>query len=296
MFEPNLKSLLPLTLVLCALASLGFVSQQPRNSRVILTEPPPPYDQKLAYGSDPLEFGELRLPKGDKFKPPYPVAVVIHGGCWLAEYGLGYMGHLSADLANAGVATWNLEYRRVGNAGGAWPGTFEDVARGIDHLRTLAKSYPLDLQRVVAIGHSAGGHLALLAGARKPGAATPPLALRGVVSLAGITDLRHTGTACDAEVAKLMNGSAQENARLYDLASPLTRLPLRVRQVIVQGDSDRIIPTAMATEYVERAKQKGDDARLLLIEKAGHFELVDPQAAAWAQVKEAVLGLVQTGK
>ncbi|MBI3426748.1 MAG: alpha/beta hydrolase [Acidobacteria bacterium] len=296
MLKLNRTSLLPLTLVLCAVTVLGFVSQQPRNSRAILTEPPPPYDKKLAYGSDPLQFGELRLPKGDKFKPPYPVAVVIHGGCWLAEYGLGYMGHLSADLAHAGIATWNLEYRRIGDKEGAWPNTFADVAQGVDYVRTLAQTYPLDLQRVVALGHSAGGHLALLAGARQRGAATPPLSLRGVVTLAGITDLRRTGTACDAEVPKLMHGSAQENAHLYDLASPLTRLPLHLRQVIVQGDSDRIIPTAMATEYVERAKQKGDDVRLLLIEKAGHFELVDPQAAAWAQVKETVLGLVQPGK
>jgi acetyl esterase/lipase len=276
--------------------SLLVTARQGRNSRAILTEPPPSYDQKIAYGSDPLQFGELRLPKGDKFKNPYPVAVVIHGGCWLAEYGLGYMGQLSADLANAGIATWNLEYRRVGDKGGAWPGTFSDVAMGVDYVRTLAQTYPLDAQHVVALGHSAGGHLALLVGARQRGAATPPLPLRGVVALAGITDLRRTGTACDAEVPKLMRGSAEENASLYDLASPLVRLPLRVRQVIVQGDSDRIIPTAMATEYIERAKQKGDDARLLLIEKAGHFELVDPQAAAWGQVKEAVLELVQTGK
>ena len=299
MYNLNLKPLLPLTLALCVLASLGFVYQaapQSRNSRAVLSEAPPPYDQKIAYGSDSLQFGELRLPKGDKFKKPYPVVVVIHGGCWLAEYGLGYMGQLSADLAAAGVATWNLEYRRVGDKGGAWPGTFADVAQGVDYVRTLAQTYPLDVQHVVALGHSAGGHLALLVGARQRGAATPPLPLRGVVALAGITDLRRTGTACDAEIPKLMRGSAEENANLYDLASPLMRLPLRVRQVIVQGDSDRIIPTAMATEYVERAKQKGDDARLILLEKAGHFELVDPQAAAWGQVKEAVLGLTQTGK
>jgi acetyl esterase/lipase len=283
-------------LVLCALVPFGFVSPaapQTRNSRAILTETPPPVDQKIAYGSDPLQFGELRLPKGEQFKRPYPVAVIIHGGCWLAEYGLGYMGHLSADLAAAGVATWNLEYRRVGNAGGAWPGTFEDVARGIDHLRMLAKNQPLDLQRVVAVGHSAGGHLALLAGARRQG---NPLSLRGVVALAGITDLRRTGTACDVEVGKLMNGGAQEQAALYDLASPLARLPLRVKQVIVQGDSDRIIPTVMATEYVERARQKGDDVQLLLIEKAGHFELVDPRAPAWGNVKKAVLELLSPGK
>lgn len=292
MYKINQKILLLLTLVLCALGAAGFVCQQPRNSRAILTEPPRPYDQKLAYGSDPLQFGELRLPKGDKFPKPYPVAVVIHGGCWLAEYGLGYMSHLSADLAQEGVATWNLEYRRIGNPGGAWPGTFEDVARGIDHLRVLAKSYPLDLQRVVALGHSAGGQLALLAGARPRSRQSAVLPMRAVVSLAGITDLRRTGTACDVEVAKLMHGVALAQAAAYDQASPLTRLPLRLRQVIVQGASDRIIPTAMATEYVEQARQKGDDARLLLIEKAGHFELVDPQAAAWGQVKAAVLELV----
>jgi acetyl esterase/lipase len=282
-----------LTLVLLLVLRPAALPLQVRNSRAILSEPPPSADHKLAYGSDPLQFGELRIPKGAQFKRPYPVAVVIHGGCWLAEYGLGYMGHLSADLAAAGIATWNLEYRRIGNTGGAWPGTFEDVARGVDHLRTLAKTYPLDLQRVIAIGHSAGGHLALLVGARRQG---EPLSLHGVVALAGITDLRRTGTACDVEVGKLMNGAAQEQAAAYDAASPIARLPLRVKQVIVQGDSDRIIPAAMATSYVERAQEKGDDVQFLLLEKAGHFEVVDPQAAAWTKVKEAVLGFVQTQK
>jgi len=301
MLKQNLTSLLFVFLVLCALAPLGLVHSswvrsadpQARNSRAILTETPPPPDQKIAYGSDPLQFGELRLPKGSQFKKPYPVAVIIHGGCWLAEYGLGYMGHLSADLAAAGVATWNLEYRRIGNVGGGWPGTYEDVTRGIDHLRLLAKSQPLDLQRVVAVGHSAGGHLALLVGARH---SKETLALRGVIALAGITDLRRTGTACDTEVGKLMNGTAPERAASYDEASPILRLPLRVKQVIVQGDSDRIIPTTMATSYVEQAKAKGDDVQLLLLEKAGHFEVVDPQAAAWAKVKSAILGLLQSAK
>ncbi len=304
MCHPLAKSLLPL-LLLCALLSgcLAYqASTQSRNSRAILSEAPPPYDQKIAYGSEPLQFGELRLPKGDKFKRPYPVAVVLHGGCWLAEYGLGYMGHLSADLAAAGVATWNLEYRRVGDAGGAWPGTFADVARGVDYVRTLAKSYPLDLKHVVAVGHSAGGHLALWVAAREKLPkdnllyAKEPLPLLGVVALAGITDLRRTGTACDVEVGKLMTGSAQEKAGLYDLASPLALLPLKLPQIIVQGDSDRIIPSAMATAYVDAAKQKGDAAKLVLIEKAGHFELVDPQAAAWVRVKQEVLTLLKLAK
>jgi pimeloyl-ACP methyl ester carboxylesterase len=120
------------------------------------------------------------------------------------------------------------------------------------------------------------------------------LPLLGIVALAGITDLRRTGTACDMEVGKLMNGSAQAQASLYDLASPLALLPLKVPQVIVQGDSDRIIPPVMATTYIDAAKQKGDVAKLVLIEKAGHFELVDPQAAAWVKVKEEILSLLNS--
>ena len=270
-------------LILIWLALFMSATQQPRNSRVILNETPPPADVKIAYGKDPNQFGELRLPKGDKFKKPYPVVVVLHGGCWMAEYGLGYMGHVSADLTAHGMATWNLEYRRVGNAGGGWPGTLEDVIAGIQHLSELAQKYPLDLQRVIVIGHSAGGHLALLAGAQRQRGVT----IRGVVSLAGITDLRRTGTACDANVTMLI----KDNTAAYDNASPLKLLPLGVKQIVVQGEDDKIIPKVMATSYATAAQAKGDDVRLVLIEKAGHFEVVDPQAVAWGIVREQILRL-----
>lgn len=294
------RTIVVLSLLLPACLALQ-PAQQPRNARVILTEPPPPFDQKIAYGSDPLQFGELRLPHDSGMKKPYPVAIIFHGGCWLAEYGLGYMGHLSADLAAAGVATWNVEYRRVGDPGGAWPGTFEDAGRAVDYVRTLAKSYPLDLKRVITVGHSAGGHLALWVAARhrlpknNPLYRKDALPLLGVVALAGITDLRRTGTACDVEVGKLMRGSADSEPAIYDLASPLSLLPLGVRQTIVQGDSDRIIPPVMATAYVDAARQKGDPARLAIIEKAGHFELVDPKSPAWTKVRQEVLSLLNTG-
>lgn len=279
----NLIALIPVKLVLCVFAALGLGRQLPRNSRAILTEVPPPADAKIAYGKDPNQFGELRLPKGDKFKKPYPVTVILHGGCWMAEYDLGYMGHVSADLTAHGFATWNLEYRRVGNAGGGWPGTLEDVIAGVEHLSKLAKEHALDLQRVVVIGHSAGGHLALLLGAQ-PQLGMP---LRGVVSLAGITDLRRTGTACDENVTMLL----KDNAGAYDKASPLKLLPLGVKQIVVQGAEDNIIPPAMAASYVTAAQAKGDDARLVLLEKVGHFELVDPQAAVWATLREQILRL-----
>jgi acetyl esterase/lipase len=244
---------------------------------------PPPADVKIAYGKDPNQFGELRMPKGNQVKLPYPVAVILHGGCWMAEYGLGYMGHVSADLTAHGFATWNLEYRRIGHAGGGWPGSLEDVRAGVQHLSKLAKEYALDLQRVVVIGHSAGGHLALLLSAQR----NAKVKICGVVSLAGITDLRHTGTACDANVPMLMNGQAER----YDEASPLKRLPLGIKQIIVQGQEDRIIPVGMATNYVTAAQAKGDHIKLTLLEKAGHFEVVDPQATAWKTVRDHILAL-----
>lgn len=280
----------------------GFLAYQAatqgRNSSVILTEPPRAYDHRIAYGNSPAQFGELRLPKGSSFKKPFPVAVIVHGGCWVSRFNLDYMGHLSADLAAAGIATWSLEYRRVGDDGGAWPGTFIDAGAGLDYLRTLAKTHDLDLRRVVVVGHSAGGHLALwLASRQKLSKESPlfvrdPLPLAGVVALAAITDLRRSGTACDANVGQLMRGTADKDAASYAQASPISLLPLGVRQTIIQGDSDRFIPTEMATTYVDAAKQKGDSVKLVLIERAGHFELVDPQAPAWVIVKQEILALL----
>src|SRR5438132_9320670 len=113
--------------------------------------------ERIAYGPDRFQFGDLRLPSGSG---PRPVAIVIHGGFWREKYDLEYIVPVCEALTAAGVVTWNLEYRRIGNAGGGWPGTFEDVAAGADHLHSLAHEFNLDLNRVIAIGHSAGGHLA----------------------------------------------------------------------------------------------------------------------------------------
>jgi acetyl esterase/lipase len=302
MYHHAKSILIVLSLLLVAAAIVKVASTQNQNSRNILTEPAPPADQRILYGKDESQFGDLRLPKGVGQRPPYPVAIIIHGGCWLSQYGLSYMGHLSADLSAAGIATWNIEYRRIGNAGGAWPGTFEDVAHAADHLRELAKKYQLDLKRVVAIGHSAGGHLALWLAARKnlpkesPLYSSDPLPLEGVISLAGITDLRKTGTACDKEVLNLMGGTPKEKAAIYNLGSPIELLPLKIKHSIVQGDADNIIPMVMATDYVEAAKKKGDDVKLVVIEKAGHFEIVDPKSFAWPMIKSEALALLQGKK
>jgi acetyl esterase/lipase len=299
MFNRNSGPLLISLLALAALALPGFVraiKTQSQNSRAILTRPAPAADQRIAYGKDESQFGELRLPKT---QGPHPVAIVIHGGCWLSQYGLSYMGHVSAALTEAGFATWNIEYRRVGNTGGGWPGTFEDAARATDYLREIAGKYSLDLNRVVAIGHSAGGHLALLLAARQrfPKSSSMysanSLPLAGIVSLAGITDLRKTGTACDGEVIQFTGGEAKEKATIYDQASPITLVPLGVKQKIIQGGADNIIPMVMATDYVEAAKKKNDQVELIALKDADHFQLVDPKSPAWAPVQEAVKSLVR---
>ena len=147
--------------------------------------PRPAADHRIAYGDGEFRFGELRLPIGDG---PFPVVVLIHGGCWLAEFDLDYMASTGAALVDNGVAVWTLEFRRIGNPGGGWPGTFEDVARGFDHLCNLAERFPLNLDRVVLAGHSAGGHLALWLAARhvlpkaSPLHAPDPLGVRGVLA------------------------------------------------------------------------------------------------------------------
>src|SRR5215475_4763096 len=298
MFTHISRSIIFVSLTLAVIAALAIVrARHWQSSRDILTRPVSPADHRISYGPNEFQFGELRLPKG---AGPHPVAIVIHGGCWMSQYGLSYMGHLSAALAEAGVATWSVEYRRVGNQGGGWPGTFEDVARAADHLRMIAKTYPLDLNRVIAVGHSAGGHLALWLAARKllpkdsPAYSHDPLPLRGVVSLAGVTDLRRNGTACDANVKQLMGGAAKDKATIYDQASPIELLPLGIPSAIVQGSIDPIIPLEMAKDYAEAAKKKGDDAKLVVIEKAGHFEVVDPKSFAWEAVRNEVLALLKT--
>lgn len=250
----------------------------------ILDLAPPPADARIAYGEAPQQFGDLRLPKG---AGPHPVAIVIHGGYWRSAYGLEHIGHLCAALTRAGVATWSLEYRRIGDPGGGWPATGEDVARGAEYLRTLAGRYPLDLTRVVAVGHSAGGQLALWL------AAQHRLPLRGVVSLAGVADLRRAwelGLSRGA-AAELLGGTPPQRPDRYRQASPVDLVPLGVPERLLHGTQDDVVPIEMSRRFQAAASSAGDDARLLEIPNAGHFDLIDPRTPSWAQVNAAVEAL-----
>lgn len=261
--------------------------------------PSPAGAQRIAYGSDPSQFGELRLPLG---KGPYPVVVVIHGGCWFSEYDLTHLESLNARLTSLGVATWSLEYRRIGNPGGGWPGTFIDVASGTDHLRKLARSYPLDLKRVIAIGHSAGGQLALWLAARgrlpndSPLYTKNPLRLTGVVSLAGITDLRRYRPNCGDAVTKLLGGSPEAVPDRYQQTSPRDMLPLRVEQRLIQGTLDKIVPAAFSKDYDVAARRSGDSVQLAILPNAGHFDVIAPQSSAWPSIESAVRSLLKLQK
>ena len=244
----------------------------------------PPADHRVSYGIDPFQFCDLRVP--DK-QGPHPVAVMVHGGFWRSIYGLKYLGHICAALTSVGIATWNIEYRRLGNPGGGWPGTFDDVSNAADYVGAVARDFNLDLNRTIAIGHSAGGHLALwLATRKKP--------LRGVVSLAGVVDLKRAWELrlCNTVVADLLGGSPDEVAERYQFASPIEHLPLGIPQKLFHGTADPSVPYEISERYVHAAQLTGDDAELITLENAGHFELVDHRTKEFALVRDAALSLI----
>jgi acetyl esterase/lipase len=255
-----------------------------RASSDILTDAPPPDpDARVAYGPDPLQFGDLRLPAG---AGPHPVAVVVHGGYWQAIHNLTHAGHLCVDLAAHGVATWNVEYRRLGDPGGGWPGTLDDVRRALAHLESLAGEHHLDLGRVLLLGHSAGGQLALLA------ASTSPLRLRAVVSLAGVVDLEllDANGADRGLVRRFLGGAPEERPKRWRDASPREQLPWSVRTLLLCGTEDVHWGPNEATAAA--AREAGGDVELVALPGAGHFELVDPAAAEWLVVRGRIVELL----
>ena len=265
-----------------------------------LTREAPPPTARIPYGEAPQQFGDLRLPSGDA-TGPYPVALVIHGGYWRARFDLGYFGAACGALAAAGIATWNIEYRRLGDSGGGWPGTFADVAAAADALRGLAARYPLDLSRVVTLGHSAGGQLALWLAARPrlpEGAALwrpDPLPIRAAIALAGVADLRRAWELrlSDNITETLLAGTPAQVPDRYASASPFELLPLGLPQRLFHGDRDTNVPFEISERYVERARSLGDDARLIPQAGAGHFEPVDPATAEWQAVQAELLSLAR---
>lgn len=279
--------------LVAALASPQLLAQEhfgPREVDALPASRPMLVD---AYGSDPLQVGELRLPAGEG---PFPVAIVIHGGCWTNGFATRVnTAPLASRLVEDGIATWNIEYRQVGDPGGGWPGTFMDWAAAADHLRALAKHEPLDLDRVVAIGHSAGAHAALWLAARHrlPSSSgirgESPLPLTAAVAIDGPGDLA-SFSKIDADicgkpvVAPLMGGSPDEVPERYAQGSPFELLPLGVPQYLVAVG---VLTPGDAAKYAEAA---GHDAvQVLTVEDSSHFDVIAPGHKAWEPVRELIV-------
>jgi acetyl esterase/lipase len=252
-------------------------------SEDVLHLPPPPADARLAYGSDPNQFGELRLPKT---KGPFPVVLNLHGGFWRSQYDLAHAGHSCAALTTQGFATWNVEYRRVGNGGG-WAGTMEDIMSAYRSVPQLARRYPLDARKILVLGHSAGGQLAFCLAAHEP-------AIRRVIALAGVLDLQRAyelHLSNDA-VVEFLGGTPQTVAEHYQDADPMRLAIPKARQMVMQGTVDDVVPPDFSRKYAERKKAAEENVTLIEIAKADHFDLIDPRSAAWPQVADSVTRLL----
>lgn len=274
-----------LAVILVALGAMP-ADAAPLGVDAYMAQPQVPPAARIAYGEAPAQVVELFLPKG---RGPFPVVVLLHGGCFLAEYeGLKQTSGIAADLAGRGYAVWNVEYRKLGEAGAGYPGTFLDVADAVDRIRTDAAKYRLDPKRVVVVGHSAGGHLALWAASRaklpksSPLWRADPLPIRGVVSLGGIGDLAtHAGVfsgACGPTLAQVAP------PKTYPETSPADLLPIGVPVTMIHGEFDHVMPPDTGEAYAAKVRAAGDKAAAVEIKGVGHFEPVMPTTDAWKTV------------
>lgn len=263
----------------------------------LLQRPRPTPTLRVPYGPGPLQFAELWLPEG---KGPHPVVLSVHGGCWETDTAQAdIMGWLAEDLRRRGYAVWNLEYRGVDRPGGGYPGTFLDVAAGADALRGAAAAHHLALDRVVGLGHSAGGHLALWLAARpslprdSPLYAARPLPMVAVLALGALHDLEAaqrppTDTCGAGPVHRLTGAAGPGRPDVYRDTSPPRLLPFATPQVLVSATLDGISPPAFAEAYAAQAARAGVRVKEVVVPGEGHVELIAPGSASWAAVVAAV--------
>lgn len=258
-------------------------------------------DKHIAYGAAPSQFVELFRPKGEG---PFPVVVLIHGGCWTVQYGgITQMRSMAGALVAQGIAVWNVEYRRHDEEGGGYPGMYRDVATAIDLLR---QEPLLDLNRIIAVGHSAGGHLAQWAVSRhklpqgSPARVADPLRIPAVVSLGGLADLRNGAAliraSCDRETAQLAGTPSADRPDVFADTSPADMLPAGIHTVLIHGEHDIVAPPAVGEDYARRARAAGDTAEVIVLPGAGHYDEVAASSPAWPIVNRAIrkaLGLPQ---
>jgi acetyl esterase/lipase len=273
-----------------ALGSINGASGSTMRWSDLLDRPRPQADARVAYGTDPLQFVDVWLPKR---KGKHPVVLMVHGGCWQTDIAdASIMNYIADALRARGIAVWNIEYRGVDRPGGGYPGTFLDVAAAADALRKAGPRFALKTERIVAIGHSAGGHLALWLAARgripangvlyKP----KPLPIATAISIGGLPDLEAAqippGDTCDAEpVRRLVGAQIPGRQDVYSDTSPAAMLPFSTPQVLVNSTRDRIAPPSFADAYQANAKARGTIVRKIVVPEEGHVELIAPGTASW---------------
>ncbi|GAA1336264.1 alpha/beta hydrolase family protein [Arthrobacter roseus] len=261
--------------------------------------------QRYSYGDDPSQYADLFLPAEQRHRA---VVVIIHGGYWRSQYDAGLGVPLAEDLSARGYACWNLEYRRAGNGGG-WPETFDDVGSGIDALVRAAVEHELELENVIALGHSAGGHLAVWAAGRdtmpdggRNGPSDPTgsesdgsrVKLTGVVSQSGLLNLHmaHSLGLSGGAAENLMGAAPETDPERWRLADPMSAIPLNVPVFALHGEDDVTVPLSESTSYVDAAVAAGADVELRMI-PGDHFGMITADTAAWEQVVTAVADLAQ---
>ncbi|MET0594840.1 MAG: alpha/beta fold hydrolase [Polyangiaceae bacterium] len=235
----------------------------------------------ISYGPSPDQVADLYHP-GTSCPP---VVCLLHGGFWRMPYGRDQMTAIADDLASRGLAVWNLEYGRLGGSATAWPAVMVDVAKGIDHLAQLfEEGVDLDLARITVVGHSAGGHLALWVAGRHRStlAGTPKVRVTAAVGLAPIADLAlaHTTRVGGDVVAQLIGGTPTEHPERLQASSPIEMVPLGVRQLILHGTDDPVVPVDLSRRYARAAREAGDKVEFIELLGSGHMEFLDPNSQA----------------
>ena len=257
-----------------------------------------------AYGPAPSQYAELFIPAG---RGPFPVAVLVHGGCWTKEFGgITQLRNMAGALVTRGIAVWNVEYRRVDEAGGGYPGTYQDISAALDLLAAKAPTSGLDLQRIVAVGHSAGGQLVQwLAGRSRIAAGSPlyqahPVPVREIVSLGGLADLRSEQalikSSCERDIVDLTGLPSAARPDVFSDTNAAELIPNGSHTVLITGELDTISPPRVAHDYAARARKAGDHAEVVILPGASHYDEVAANSAGWPAVLQAIENALKSGK